>query len=65
MLLEVFSDGVIWRIEEDLYLNDIITVGDEGDGWYYNLAMHGGSTEHDYLEDDELEYIHGFLGRTR
>tara|TARA_R110002020_G_scaffold13043_2_gene47187 strand:- start:17224 stop:19683 length:2460 start_codon:yes stop_codon:yes gene_type:complete len=64
MLLEVFSDGVIWRMGEEVYENDILNVGDEGDGWYYNLAMHGGTMDHDYLEDEELDYLSNHLNDT-
>ena len=62
MVVDFKMNHMEWTFGEETYEQDILNLGEEGDGWYYGMAMNGTHNhDHDYLEEDELEYLSGFL----
>jgi len=62
MVVDFKMNHMEWTFGEETYEQDILNLGEEGDGWYYGMAMNGThNQDHDYLEEEELEYLSGFL----
>lgn len=64
--VEVEENGVELIFSEETYENEILNLGEDGDEWYYSMAMGSGTYhDHDYLEDEELDYLCNFLNGTQ
>jgi len=57
MMITVYGDSIDWSFPEPTYEDDILNIGSDGDGWYYSMAMDGTTTQHDEMDEEELNYI--------